>query len=716
MESKRSLVFRVSILTLGFSSIFTQVYLLREFLAVFNGNELVMGIVLANWMLITGFGAWLGRFFPRLRGQVAFILFLQLILAILPLLTVLKLDLWRSIVIPYGSMPGIMDILYASFLVQLPFCILNGFLFTAYSSLLSGEEDRNMAPAAYALESLGSGLAGLVVNLLLLWFFGTFMALKCLVVLQLAVAVYFAVYMASKLAGHLAAVFAMLVLVALLFLDLGRFSDTLFYRDQQIVFSGTTPYGNVVVTEQAGQRNVYENGLPLFSSGNEILSEEAVHYALAQRPHPANILLISGGISGTIPEVLKYKPARIDHVELNPALLEIGEKYAFETRTPAVHSWNMDGRRFLDKTTVVYDAVLLSLPGPSTLQINRYYTLEFFKKMKKHLGKDGVVSVSLASSADYVSREASALNSSLYHTLETVFRYVLILPGQKNYFLASDAPLDPGIAALVDARGIDTKFVNRYYLDDGLFKDRSDFIKRQLSKDAPLNQDFRPAAFFLQLRYWAAHFRVNFLAVLVIMLVIALFMVRSLNRISLGMFTGGFTAASLEVLVLLSVQVAFGYVFSMAGVIITLFMAGMAAGAFFRRHVCPNARLSDYRYLQLTIALFTAGFPFLMIFLSETPLPGGFVITVFCLLSLVVSILVGMEFSVASALSGSDAAKGAAGNYSADLFGSAVGAILTTILLFPLLGIVAACLVIAFLNAFSALLLFREKVNADGAD
>ena len=46
---------------LGFSSLYTQVFLLREFLSIFNGNELVLGIVLANWMLLTGTGAYLGK-------------------------------------------------------------------------------------------------------------------------------------------------------------------------------------------------------------------------------------------------------------------------------------------------------------------------------------------------------------------------------------------------------------------------------------------------------------------------------------------------------------------------------------------------------------------------------------------------------------------------------------------------------------------------------
>ena len=68
---------QLSLFTLGFSSLITQVYLLRESIAVFNGNELVIGIVLGNWMLLTGGGAFLGKFFGKIRGKISFLIFLS---------------------------------------------------------------------------------------------------------------------------------------------------------------------------------------------------------------------------------------------------------------------------------------------------------------------------------------------------------------------------------------------------------------------------------------------------------------------------------------------------------------------------------------------------------------------------------------------------------------------------------------------------------------
>ena len=50
----RLIMFRM----LGFISMVAQLVLLREFIKTFNGNELVIGIFLAIWMMLTGAGAW----------------------------------------------------------------------------------------------------------------------------------------------------------------------------------------------------------------------------------------------------------------------------------------------------------------------------------------------------------------------------------------------------------------------------------------------------------------------------------------------------------------------------------------------------------------------------------------------------------------------------------------------------------------------------------
>jgi len=139
VETPSRLAFRDNfpLLALGLTALVSQVIFLREFLSVFHGNELVIGIIFACWMLLTGTGALIGR--SSQPGNVkknihtaGFIL-----LGVLPLLTVLLIRLLKNIVFPAGSMAGIAGILIFSISVMLFFCLLSGYLFTRLTVDLS---------------------------------------------------------------------------------------------------------------------------------------------------------------------------------------------------------------------------------------------------------------------------------------------------------------------------------------------------------------------------------------------------------------------------------------------------------------------------------------------------------------------------------------------------------------------------------------------------
>ena len=68
--NKREKLLFFSITALGISSIITQIILIREFLSVFSGNELVFGIILANWLLLTGIGAYIGKYSDQIKEKI----------------------------------------------------------------------------------------------------------------------------------------------------------------------------------------------------------------------------------------------------------------------------------------------------------------------------------------------------------------------------------------------------------------------------------------------------------------------------------------------------------------------------------------------------------------------------------------------------------------------------------------------------------------------
>ncbi len=110
--------------------------------------------------------------------------------------------------------------------------------------------------------------------------------------------------------------------------------------------------------------------------------------------------------------------------------------------------------------------MLINVPDPGTAQINRYYTQEFFDEMKSALRDSGVVSLSVLPTTEYLGHEGRQVSSIIYATLASDFANVLVLPGMKNHFLASDGPLRGDVARMVDSLGLKTTYVNPFYVDD----------------------------------------------------------------------------------------------------------------------------------------------------------------------------------------------------------------------------------------------------------
>ena len=108
IKLRRELI--LSILLLGFVSIATQIVLLREFLSFFYGNELIIGLILTNWMLLTGLGSYLGRFAERIKNKIQWAILALLILSLLPFVLVFLMYYLRDIVFLPGSMINIQEV------------------------------------------------------------------------------------------------------------------------------------------------------------------------------------------------------------------------------------------------------------------------------------------------------------------------------------------------------------------------------------------------------------------------------------------------------------------------------------------------------------------------------------------------------------------------------------------------------------------------------
>lgn len=704
----RKLLF-LAVCCLGVSSIVTQLVLMRELLCVLAGNEMILGIILGNWFLLTGVGSFLGRWAGRLRRPLVALVVAQVLVALLPVADCLAARVLRNVVFVRGAEIGVVESLVSCFVLLLPYCLIAGYLLALACRVLAARQDASSIGRVYFLDALGDIAGGLLFTFVLVHLLNHFVILYVPAALNLAFALAVAVAAGKRLLAAAVAIIAAAAVTLAAAVDLNALATRAEYAGQQVVYQGNSPYGRLVVTKTAGQYNFIENGLPLFTTHDVERVEETVHYAMAQRPQAKRVLLIAGGISGTAREILKYPVRRVDYVELDPLILQVGRRFLPDRLADdriRVHA--TDGRVFVRRTDARYDVVIADVPDPSTSQINRFYTAEFLAELRRVLSPGGVLAVSLGGYENYLSEELARLIGSAHRTLRGAFAHVLILPGGRVFFLASDGELTGDIATRIKQAGVETKYVTPEVLFGTLTPDRIADLRRAVTDDAPINRDFSPVLYYYHLLYWISQFRVRFgLLGAVALAALAVYMTR-IRPVTFAILTTGFAASALEVVVLVGFQIVHGYVYHKVGLIVTAFMIGLAVGSHLANRRLPRWGRRHLAGMEFAVAGCAALLPFALLGLDRLAAAGAEAISAgvaFPGITLALAVLVGMEFPLAGKVDFQAVAPTASRLYTADYVGACAGALLVSTLLIPLVGVFWVCAMAAGLNVLSGVIL-----------
>jgi spermidine synthase len=688
-------------LLLGFLSISFQVILLREFSVHFHGNEMTFGCLLAAWLLWGGLGSLLAR-----RSRIRPGRFTALLCLVLVLFPVCLAGL-RLARLPLGLLPteitGLTLMLGFALVLTLFPSLLCGMMFVAAAEL-RGED----ASGVYRLEALGATAGGLAVHFLLIPHLSNWHAAALIGLAALALGL---VSRAGKIFPVLPAV-AGLALVLLAFFD-GP-ANRIYWNPLDLIQTKDTPYGKLQAVRTDGELSLYINSVMTYSTADPSSAEEAVHFALLQRPHARRALLIGGGAGGGLQEGLKYSGLLLDYVELDPeiirmskALLPPNKRAVFSD--PRVRIFTQDGRAYLTRTEERYDAVLLDLPEPSTAQLNRFYTRQFFETAARKLRPGGVLSLRLPSSENYISPPRQRFLGSLYQTLKVVFSQVEVVPGGTNIFLASASPLTLSAETLsreLNSRGIFNTYVRSELLGDRLSPLRVEWLRRTLAQ-APksFNTDLVPLCYYFVSILWASQFHgleagtleyLSRLPPLILaglplgLVFLFLFFLRLRKKpaasllVPLGLL--GFSGITVEILVLLWYQTLYGAAYGRIALLLASFMAGLWLGSTWSQK-WKHHSLFQVKLIQTGLCLL-AGF-IILAFRFQPPqavLFGSL---------LVFGVLSGNLFVTANILfitSRKDLGTG----YGLDLLGSFLGALAASAFLIPLAGLpITASLVLA---------------------
>jgi len=707
---------KFSVFIIGFTTMITQIILLRLFLSIFNGNELIIGIVLSNWMILTALGAYLGRRTKNIENKPLFVFIAHLLMGILPLLTVFFVFYLRYALFPTGVIFNLGQILFGTLLLMLPFCLLSGILFTYFSTQISVLGYTNQINNIYSFEAIGSITGGIIFNFLLIFLFNSIFSLKLLMIINFGTALYLSYKIQGNSTTRIVGIATILLAGAVMMIDINSITLNLIYNNQKIIDQKDSAYGEIVVTEIAGQYSFFENGTLLYSNDNTVEFEEDIHFAMLQHPNPENILLISGGIEGTSREILKYNIKSLDYFEINTTLFSLTSKYGSSQNldNKKIQIIKQDPRRFLNDYNKVYDVVIINLPDPINTNINRYYTLEFFEELKHKLSPSGIVSLSLSSSAGLLSDEGKQLHNTLYSTLNLIFDNVIIIPGMRNHFLASDGLVSAEIGGLSRMKGVINKYINPNYLDDNFINEKRLQIEETITDDITINYDFMPVSFILHKNEWFNKSRFNTILVALILLVIIILIIPRLHIVNLGLFTTGFTATSLELILLIAFQVIYGYIYFVIGILITVFMIGLAIGSLYL-HKKFNDNLRTYSLLQYAIGIFAILMPLVLTTIKVSH-PGNLITqSVFVIFILLTGMLTGTQFAIGTKLRIETISNTASSAYSSDLLGSALGALIAAVILVPIFGIIKVCLILGSINFLTGLwiLIKSSRLSVD---
>jgi len=754
----------------------SQIVLFREMMVTFCGNELSFGVMLFVWLFWEGAGAFWGNKITKSSPRKLSFCYLALsILALLTIIAVghSKLILGTA----PAEIVGFLPMLLFSFLGMSVFCFLLGLTFVLNSKSWAFDESLVfLVNRVYLWESVGTGLGGFVATFIFVPNLSNFQIIVLVFSLNLLLSAFLLTKGLKNISPRQGGGFSTKVLIwTLAFLvivgfkglkldeKIDSFSLNTIWRGLPLIHSEDTKYGNIAVVKKNEQITFYENGLMLFSYPDEYSSEEAVHFALLEHPNPKSLLLIGGGLGGAITQALKYKDLKIDFVELDPKLIKIGETYLPENEIrsledPSVKIYFKDGRLFVKErlsevesigeekvkssqspSPSQYDVIILNLPDPHTAQLGRFFTFEFFRMIKSILKEDGIFSFRVSSAENYVSQELGLYLSSLYRTLKLNFAEVIVLPGSNNVFLASNRQgiLFESWQKLVERlkeRKISTKFINENFLPDRLSSMRIEYLKNAItSETSRINYDLKPISYFYNTILWSKQFKSVekpvflflskikpfwFICVIALIFVLgfsACFISRSrLPNLALSaIFIAGFTSIFLEIIIVLSFQIFYGYIYSKIGLILTLFMLGLAFGAFLiqKRTNRKRTHFKNLILIQFFQVILVSFLLFLVLYFYKIS-PPEFLVE--CLLLLVITlsgIIGGMEFTLANHLFIEKKTTTKAGTgYSVDLFGSSLSSILASAILIPLLGIPTTLILILVTNflCFSFLFAYQK--------
>jgi spermidine synthase len=399
-------VFAVS----GFASLALEVVWFRVLSLFLQVTAYAFSIMLAAFLTgIAAGSAWAARLFRKHRDWLAWLVALEILLAIAAALSLLALDRSYDVLRllgPYLGRPSdrrALLMLVASFLTLVPATFLMGVAFPVGLRLFAQGDGRTGTRVGrfYAWNVCGSILGALAGGFLLLPLIGSRRSVVVLSALSLASGLWLATGLpagrrrfgwAWATAGTAAFAAAAVTAPDPFAIALARR-----YPGERLLWSQEGPQASVNVHQMGQARVFYLDGKHQADDTALVvrIHREMGALALAVHPSPRKVLVIGLGGGVTAGAVALDPRAQVDVVELSRSVVGGAEWFRHVNgdvlRRPNVRLRVDDGRNVLLLTPERYDAVTADIIQPHHAGAGSLYSAEYFRLARQALGEDGIM-------------------------------------------------------------------------------------------------------------------------------------------------------------------------------------------------------------------------------------------------------------------------------------------------------------------------------------
>jgi len=583
----------------GIILIFLQIFLLRELIPIFHGNEFVLGIVIAHWLFAVGVSNYVYPYIKKSKNianiiikllftLIIFIIFSFLFIRSINLISVT--DITQGVSLKTAFIYSFIAIFPISFVANL---ILNFFKIYILSIVYRKKIKR------YIYEALGFVIGGIIFSCCM----SSLSTSTIVIIIISLICVNFIFLFYSKTIR----VLVVLAIIGLIYLmvNFGNYIEKISilnnYSGTNIIDVSYFQNQQNILTEKNGEFYFYTNGSNEFALPSPKIFEEEdfAHLPILHHENPQNIVLI-GGVK-YLSSIVKYDFIEINYIESNKKIVDIISKYIPKLKNvfkdKRLKIYNNDARNFLLNSKQKYDVILIGLDLPINTEINKFYTEDFFNIVVNKLTDEGFIALKLPGSMVYSAPLMAELNSSVYNSLKNVFEYVQIIPGKENIFIASKShmPFRLDIKKRLKSIQDETFVLSKYYVDERMDTQKTEWLNSQIKNEKNLtliNTDENQKAMIFSIIYWQSTFSpylmkffrviIEYSYLFIFISIILFFFIKF--KYTVTAFVSGASAMWLQMVCFWAFQIYVGQIYQWFSFLTSIFMIGLIIGALYSKY------------------------------------------------------------------------------------------------------------------------------------